>query len=152
MRQHGLLRPPSGRGRRQDSGCGETSGKGFMKSTILLTLLFMFAVGALAQTRPPQEPLPPDLEWLNNKPAPPNPPTAQAPTKEQRKQQEKAAKRQQAIEAANPPTAFIPGVKADVVNGEITLTGEIKRSDLPALMKALNSLQPKKINNQLTIK
>ncbi len=45
-----------------------------------------------------------------------------------------------------------PGVKADVSGGEITLTGEIKRSKLPDLMMSLNSLKPKKINNQLTIK
>lgn len=45
-----------------------------------------------------------------------------------------------------------PGVHAAVNNGEITLTGEIKRSRLPGLMQSLNSLRPKKINNQLTIK
>ncbi len=45
-----------------------------------------------------------------------------------------------------------PGVKADVANGEITLTGEIKRASLQKLMMALNSLKPKKINNNLTIK
>lgn len=49
-------------------------------------------------------------------------------------------------------TKDYPGVKADVNGGEITLTGEIKRSKLPDLMMSLNSLKPKKINNQLTIK
>lgn len=49
-------------------------------------------------------------------------------------------------------TKDYPGVKADVNNGEITLTGEIKRSKLADLMMSLNSLKPKKINNQLTIK
>lgn len=49
-------------------------------------------------------------------------------------------------------TKDFPGVKADVNNGEITLTGQIQRSKLPNLMMALNSLKPKKINNQLTIK
>ncbi len=49
-------------------------------------------------------------------------------------------------------TKDYPGVKADVNNGEITLTGEIKRSKLPDLMMSLNSLKPKKINNQLTVK
>ncbi len=48
-------------------------------------------------------------------------------------------------------TKDYPGVKADVNNGEITLTGEIKRSKLADLMMSLNSLKPKKINNQLTI-
>ena len=49
-------------------------------------------------------------------------------------------------------TKDYPGVKAEVNGGEITLTGEIKRSRLPNLMMSLNSLKPKKINNQLTIK
>jgi hyperosmotically inducible periplasmic protein len=49
-------------------------------------------------------------------------------------------------------TKDFPTVTATVNNGEITLTGSIKRSDLPTLMQSLNSLQPKKINNQLTIK
>lgn len=49
-------------------------------------------------------------------------------------------------------TKDYPGVKADVNNGEITLTGEIKRTKLADLMMSLNSLKPKKINNQLTIK
>jgi hypothetical protein len=49
-------------------------------------------------------------------------------------------------------TKDYPGVKADVNNGEITLTGEIKRAKLADLMMTLNSLKPKKINNQLTIK
>lgn len=49
-------------------------------------------------------------------------------------------------------TKDFPGVTATVANGEITLTGDISREKLPTLMSALNSLQPKKINNNLTIK
>lgn len=49
-------------------------------------------------------------------------------------------------------TKDYPGVKATINNGEITLTGEIQRSRLPKLMQSLNSLRPKKINNQLIIK
>ncbi len=49
-------------------------------------------------------------------------------------------------------TKDYPGVKTDVSNGEITLTGEIQRSKLQGLMMTLHSLKPKKINNQLTIK
>ena len=45
-----------------------------------------------------------------------------------------------------------PDVKATVENGEITLTGDISRDRLPKLMMALNSLHPKKINNNLTVK
>ena len=43
-------------------------------------------------------------------------------------------------------------VKASVNDGVITLTGEIKRSDLKTLMQSLNTLKPKKIDNQLVIK
>lgn len=49
-------------------------------------------------------------------------------------------------------TKDFPAIKATVADGVITLTGEIKRSALPKLMQTLNSLQPKKIDNQLTIK
>jgi ABC-type glycerol-3-phosphate transport system substrate-binding protein len=49
-------------------------------------------------------------------------------------------------------TKDYPGVTADVSNGEITLTGEIQRSKLPDLMQTLNSLQAKKINNNLKVK
>jgi len=45
-----------------------------------------------------------------------------------------------------------PGVKAEVKDGVVTLTGDIKRSDLQKLMMNLNSLKPKKIENKLTIK
>lgn len=43
-------------------------------------------------------------------------------------------------------------VNADVQNGEVTLRGSIKRDDLQKLMMDLNALNPKKVNNQLTIK
>ena len=52
----------------------------------------------------------------------------------------------------NDATKDFPGVKATVSNGEITLTGEIKRDRLPVLIQSLNSLNPKKINNNLVIK
>lgn len=42
-------------------------------------------------------------------------------------------------------------VSADVTNGVVTLRGSIKRDDLQKLMMELNSTNPKKINNQLTI-
>lgn len=45
-----------------------------------------------------------------------------------------------------------PTVTATVNDGVITLTGEIKRDQLPKLMQTLNTLNPKKIENQLTIK
>ncbi len=49
-------------------------------------------------------------------------------------------------------TKDFPGVKAEVKDGVITLTGDLKRSSLPKLMQALNSLKPKKIENKLTLK
>ena len=49
-------------------------------------------------------------------------------------------------------TKDFPTVTAAVSNGEITLTGSIDRSRLQTLMQSLNTLNPKKINNQLTIK
>ena len=44
-----------------------------------------------------------------------------------------------------------PGVNASITDGVVTLTGQIKRSDLQKLMMALNSLKPRKIENKLTI-
>jgi len=43
-------------------------------------------------------------------------------------------------------------VKADVKDGVVTLTGEIKKTDLPKLMQSLNALKPKKVDNKLTVK
>ena len=45
-----------------------------------------------------------------------------------------------------------PTVTATVNDGVITLTGDINRSNLPKLMQSLNTLNPKKIENQLTVK
>ena len=45
-----------------------------------------------------------------------------------------------------------PSVKADVKDGVVTLTGDIKRADLKKLMMGLNTFKPKKIDNKLTIK
>lgn len=49
-------------------------------------------------------------------------------------------------------TKDFPTVTANVNDGVITLTGSIKRSSLQTLMMSLNTLKPKKIDNQLTIK
>ena len=46
----------------------------------------------------------------------------------------------------------LPKVQAAVQDGVITLTGEIKKSELQGLMMKLNELKPKKIENKLTIK
>lgn len=48
-------------------------------------------------------------------------------------------------------TKDFPTVTATVNQGEITLTGKIKRDDLDRLMQSLNTLNATKINNQLTI-
>lgn len=43
-------------------------------------------------------------------------------------------------------------VQASVNDGVVTLTGEIKRSQLTTLMQSVNELKPKKVENKLTIK
>lgn len=48
-------------------------------------------------------------------------------------------------------TKDFPGVTAEVNNGEVTLTGRIKRDRLAVLMQSVNALHPKKVNNKLTI-
>jgi hypothetical protein len=49
-------------------------------------------------------------------------------------------------------TKDYPGVTATVNNGEVTLTGTIQRDRLPGLMQSVHSMNPRKVNNQLTIK
>lgn len=43
-------------------------------------------------------------------------------------------------------------VTAAVKDGVVTLTGEIKKADLPALIQKLNEINPKKIENKLVVK
>nr|WP_214448600.1 BON domain-containing protein [Flavihumibacter rivuli] len=43
-------------------------------------------------------------------------------------------------------------VKADIKEGVVTLTGEIKKADLPGLIQKLNEMKPKKVENKLVIK
>ncbi|WP_107685818.1 BON domain-containing protein [Niastella populi] len=45
-----------------------------------------------------------------------------------------------------------PNVTATVNNGEVTLTGSIERDQLPKLMQRVQALNPKKVNNNLSIK
>jgi hyperosmotically inducible periplasmic protein len=45
-----------------------------------------------------------------------------------------------------------PKVMAAVKDGVVTLTGEIKKADLPGLIQLLNEIKPKKIENKLVIK
>lgn len=44
------------------------------------------------------------------------------------------------------------GVTASVLDGVITLKGDIKRDELPGLIQSMQELHPKKVENQLTIK
>ena len=44
------------------------------------------------------------------------------------------------------------GLTADIKDGVVTLTGEVKRTDLPKVMQALSALKPKKIENKATVK
>lgn len=45
-----------------------------------------------------------------------------------------------------------PTVMADVKDGVVTLTGEIKKADLPKLMQKVNATRPKKVENKIVIK
>lgn len=49
-------------------------------------------------------------------------------------------------------TKDFPAVKAEVKDGVIVLTGELKKASLITLMQHLSALKPKKIDNKLTIK
>jgi hyperosmotically inducible protein len=49
-------------------------------------------------------------------------------------------------------TKDFPTVTATVNNGVVTLTGDLERSKLPMLMKSINSLKPKKVEQKLTLK
>jgi len=49
-------------------------------------------------------------------------------------------------------TGKFPDVKAVVKSGVITLTGTIKKTELPGLMKSLRSLKPKKIEQKLNLR
>lgn len=44
------------------------------------------------------------------------------------------------------------GVTATVKEGVVTLTGTIKKADLPGLIQKLNEIKPKKVENKLVIK
>ena len=48
-------------------------------------------------------------------------------------------------------TKDFPTVTATVADGEVTLTGTLERSKLAGLMQSINSLNPKKVNNQLKL-
>ena len=37
-------------------------------------------------------------------------------------------------------------------DGVVTLTGDVKKSDLPKVMQALSAMHPKKIENKATVK
>ena len=43
-------------------------------------------------------------------------------------------------------------LSADVKDGVVTLTGDVKKSDLPKVMQALSAMHPKKIENKATVK
>jgi len=53
--------------------------------------------------------------------------------------------------AVKDATKDFADVKADVKDGIVTLTGNIKRADLPKLMQNIAASKPKKIENKLTI-
>ena len=54
--------------------------------------------------------------------------------------------------AVNDVLKDFPGVKAEIKEGVITVTGEIKRASWLKLKPMLDALRPKKVENKLTIK
>ncbi|TAD85317.1 MAG: BON domain-containing protein [Bacteroidetes bacterium] len=48
--------------------------------------------------------------------------------------------------------AAFASIKADVKDGVVTLTGDLKKSDLAVVMAAVNGLKPRKVVNQITLK
>ena len=46
----------------------------------------------------------------------------------------------------------IKGVTVQVMNGEVTLTGNAKKDDLQTIMQVANESNPAKVNNNLTLK
>lgn len=46
----------------------------------------------------------------------------------------------------------VPTLQVEVKDGVITLTGEVRKTALPAIMQALSALQPKKIHNNAVVK
>jgi hyperosmotically inducible periplasmic protein len=45
----------------------------------------------------------------------------------------------------------IKGITATVSNGEVTLTGDVKKADLQKVMQVANESKPKKVNQQMKI-
>ena len=43
-------------------------------------------------------------------------------------------------------------ISAMVKDGVVTLTGDVKKADLPKVMQAVSALHPKKIENKATVK
>lgn len=48
--------------------------------------------------------------------------------------------------------AGVTGVTVTVTNGEVTLTGDVPKDKLAAVMQAASANNPKKVNNKLTVK
>jgi hyperosmotically inducible periplasmic protein len=45
----------------------------------------------------------------------------------------------------------ITGITSSVSNGEVTLTGNVKKADLQKVMQAANEIKPKKVVNQMVV-
>jgi len=56
------------------------------------------------------------------------------------------------ITSVNDAIKDFTGVQAEVKDGTVTLTGEINKANLIKLMQSVNALNPKKVENKLTVK
>jgi hyperosmotically inducible periplasmic protein len=59
---------------------------------------------------------------------------------------------QELIKSVADAVSMFKGVSAEVKDGVVTLTGEIKKADLAKLMSSVMALKPKSVENKLTVK
>jgi osmotically-inducible protein OsmY len=78
---------------------------------------------------------------VNNITVPPPPPPVQINPDDVRRN---------AIDAAFAAKG-IKGITATVSNGEVTLTGDVKKADLARVMQVANEAKPRKVTNQMKI-
>jgi osmotically-inducible protein OsmY len=56
------------------------------------------------------------------------------------------------IQTVNAAIAAYSGIKAEVKDGVVTLSGDIKKDDLTKVIQAVQELKPKKVENKMNVK